>query len=233
MPTNSASTPTPSVSASRTPPNRPSGDRGQRGADDRRARRRACGPGRWRRGREPSRTAEIGGTRVARRAGTMLATSVTIVPVSMETMIVRVASTVPDSGRSTPMRGEQRAHALGDAERRATRPITEATQADDQAFEHDRAHDLAARGAERAQRRELPRALGDGDRERVEDHERAHEQRDAAEAEQEVRDELQALVDVLGVGRGLLVAGLDLGGAGSSGLIVLRQRGRRDAVAWP
>ena len=32
---------------------------------------------------EPSRTAEIGGTRVARRAGTMLATSVTIVPVSM------------------------------------------------------------------------------------------------------------------------------------------------------
>ena len=65
---------------------------------------RACGPGRPTVvAVEPSRTAEIGGTRVARSAGTMLATSVTIVPVSMLTMIVRVASTVPDFGRSTPI----------------------------------------------------------------------------------------------------------------------------------
>ena len=39
---------------------------------------------------------------MARNAGTMLATSVTIVPVSRLTMIVRLASTVPDFGRSTP-----------------------------------------------------------------------------------------------------------------------------------
>ena len=50
----------------------------------------------------PSRTAAIGGTRVARRAGMMLAISVTSVPSSSETMIVRVAMTVPDLGRSVP-----------------------------------------------------------------------------------------------------------------------------------
>ena len=44
----------------------------------------------------------IGGTRVARRAGTMLATSVTSVPTSMLTTIVRVARIVPDFGRSIP-----------------------------------------------------------------------------------------------------------------------------------
>ena len=51
----------------------------------------------------PSRTAAIGGTRVARRAGRMLASSVTIVPTSSDTMIVRVASTVPVLGRSAPI----------------------------------------------------------------------------------------------------------------------------------
>ena len=50
----------------------------------------------------PSRTAAIGGTRVARRAGRMLAISVTTVPSSSETTIVRVAMTVPDFGRSAP-----------------------------------------------------------------------------------------------------------------------------------
>ena len=44
---------------------------------------------------------------------------------------------------------------------------------------------LPPRGAERAQRRELARALGDRDRERVRDHEAADEERDAAEREQE------------------------------------------------
>src|SRR5207237_10184862 len=43
---------------------------------------------------EPSRTAAIGGTRVARRAGRTLAMSVTIVPTSRETTTVRVAKTV-------------------------------------------------------------------------------------------------------------------------------------------
>ena len=194
-----------------TPPNRPGAIRASEtpttampayGLAARAGRRRAA----------PSRTAEIGGTRVARSAGTMLATSVTIVPVSMLTMTVRVASTVPDFGRSTPIAANSALMplAMPSAEQRGR--CTEASRPTIEAFEHDRAHDLTPRGAERAQRRELARALGDGDRERVEDHERAHEQRDAAEAEQEVGDELQALVGVLGVGRGLGVAGLDLGG---------------------
>ncbi len=51
---------------------------------------------------EPSRTAAIGGTRVARRAGRMLATSVTIVPTRTETITVRVAKIVWPCGRSIP-----------------------------------------------------------------------------------------------------------------------------------
>jgi hypothetical protein len=48
----------------------------------------------------PSRTAAIGGTRVARIAGKSPATSVTSVPTSSETTIVRVAKTVSVCGRS-------------------------------------------------------------------------------------------------------------------------------------
>jgi hypothetical protein len=51
---------------------------------------------------EPSRTAAIGGTRVARSAGMMLASSVIPVPTAIETKIVRGANTNPTSGRSPP-----------------------------------------------------------------------------------------------------------------------------------
>ncbi len=50
---------------------------------------------------KPSRTAAIGGTRVARMAGKSPATSVMIVPTSSETTIVRVAKTVSVVGRSS------------------------------------------------------------------------------------------------------------------------------------
>ena len=56
----------------------------------------------------------------------------------------------------------------------------------------DRGEDLPPRGAERAQHPELARALGDRDRERVEDQEGAHEQRHAGEHEQ--RDPQEAEV---------------------------------------
>ena len=52
---------------------------------------------------EPSRTAAIGGTRVARRAGTIVASSVIPVPTRSETTTVRGAKTVSPFGRSTPM----------------------------------------------------------------------------------------------------------------------------------
>src|SRR4051794_16465998 len=51
---------------------------------------------------DPSRTAAIGGTRVARRAGRMLATSVMSVPSASEMMMVLGANTRPASGRSEP-----------------------------------------------------------------------------------------------------------------------------------
>ena len=104
-------------SAIATPPNRPSRDQRQRDADDRRARRTGLRPGPADVvAVEPSRTAEIGGTRVARRAGTMLATSVTIVPVSRLTITVRVCEHRAGLRQVDAHRGEQRAHALGDAD---------------------------------------------------------------------------------------------------------------------
>ena len=50
----------------------------------------------------PSRTAAIGGTRVALRAGRMLAISVIPVPSTIDTITVLPANTVPPFGRSTP-----------------------------------------------------------------------------------------------------------------------------------
>ena len=52
---------------------------------------------------EPSRTAAIGGTRVARRAGTIVASTVIPVPSASETRTVRSANTIPASGSSPPI----------------------------------------------------------------------------------------------------------------------------------
>ena len=69
---------------------------------------------------------------------------------------------------------------------------------------------LAARRAERPQRRELARPLRDRDRERVRDHERADEERDPAEREQEVLQEVEEALGVLRVLLRLRLAGPDL-----------------------
>ena len=76
---------------------------------------------------EPSRTAAIGGTRVARRAGRMLASSVMLVPSSSETTIVRVSITVDASGRSTPSALNSATMPLA-IPRPSTSPISEATR---------------------------------------------------------------------------------------------------------
>ena len=81
----------------------------------------------------------------------------------------------------------------------SAKPITEAMAADDERFQQDRTANLLARRADRAQRRELARPLRDGDRHRVEDDERADEERDAAESEQEVADEARELGHLRGV----------------------------------
>ena len=54
---------------------------------------------------EPSRTAAIGGTRVARRAGTMLASTVIAVPSASEMRTVRSANTILTCGSSPPFEG--------------------------------------------------------------------------------------------------------------------------------
>ena len=59
------------------------------------------------------------------------------------------------------------------------------------------AQHLAARRADGTQRRELARALGDRDRQRVRDHERADEQCDEAEGEQEVLEERELVAGLL------------------------------------
>ena len=62
-------------------------------------------------------------------------------------------------------------------------------EADHERLDEHGPHDLPPRGADRAQGGELARPLGDRDRERVRDHERADEERDAAEREQEALEE--------------------------------------------
>ena len=69
---------------------------------------------------------------------------------------------------------------------------------------------LAPGGAEGPQQRELAHALRHGDRERVEDDERADEHRDAGEREQRRAQEAEVVADVLGVLVGLLLAGADV-----------------------
>ena len=182
---------------------------------------------------EPSRTAAIGGTRVARSAGTTLASSVIPVPSASETRTVRSANTIPASGSSPPTALKQ----LGEPEP-GEEPEHRGQQPDHQALDHDRAHDLLARGPERAQRRELARALGDRDRERVEDHERADEQRDRAEAQQEVADGVDDDVGLLASAAACCSESLTSRLAGTSGWTardeLLRRRavlgGDRDAV---
>ncbi len=74
-------------------------------SDTRQTPTETIGPKRARRegGRtDPSRTAAIGGTPVARKAGRSAASSVTTVPRTIETITVRVAKTRPVCGRSAP-----------------------------------------------------------------------------------------------------------------------------------
>ena len=159
----------------------------------------------------PSRTAAIGGTRVARRAGRMLASSVTPVPTISDIVIVCVAITVPAVGQLDARARRTARPCPWRSPSPVTSPITEATQADHEALETHRAHDLLARGAERPQRRELPRALGDRDRQGVEDHEaRRRAARCAPKPSSTSRIIAIAVVDVLRVVLGLLGAVLDL-----------------------
>ena len=73
----------------------------------------------------PSRTAAIGGTRVARRAGKKLAISVTTIPSASETTIVRVSNRSPLFGSVKPTASNSENSPLASASPRK-RPTTEA-----------------------------------------------------------------------------------------------------------
>ena len=103
----------------------------------------------------------------------------------------------------------------------ASTPITSASSTTE-------SRHLPARRAERAQRRELARPLRDRDRERVDDHESADEQRDQAEREQEVAQERDELVRLLRVLARLGVAGAHLGVRRQDLADLRDQRGWRD-----
>ena len=87
-----------------------------------------------------------------------------------ETTTVRVSKTRPLFGSVKPTASKSEKSPFASASPRKS-PTIEASDADDERLEDDRAQHLAPRRAERAQRRELARPLRDRDRERVRDHE--------------------------------------------------------------
>ena len=150
-------------------------DRGEDGANGTRKRARRDGGS-----VAPSRTAAMGGTLVARTAGRRLATRVTTTPTTIATITVRHWKRRPVLGRVKPARSKSQNRSLA-SPNPSRSPVSEASDADHERLDDDRAEHLPARGTDRPQRRELARALGDRDRERVGDHEGADEERDATE----------------------------------------------------
>ena len=133
------------------------------------------------------------------RAGIIAATTVERMPTSSGPRTH--SSTVSRSlvtGSSKPIEPEHQLDQLDEAEA-AGDPEQRGEEADERRLGQHRAQDLARRGAERAQHRELLRPLHDGDRERVEDQEGADEHGDAGEDEQRGGEEREAFLDVAGV----------------------------------
>ena len=193
------------------PEQRPRAEREAQRDEHQRARRRGTARSASSGSVAPSRTAAIGGTRVARIAGRRLASSVTRMPTSSEMTIVRVSKISPWFGSVKPTASNSLKSPLA-SPRPENRPIDRRERADDERLDHDRDEHLPARGAERPDRRELARPLGDRDRERVRDHEAADEERDPAKTSRKIRKNADELVRVRGVVLGLLRRELDLGG---------------------
>ena len=144
-----------------------------------------------------------------RYAGQSEASRVTMMPMASETTTVRVAKTVPVFGRSIPTAEKSASIPFASSRPRksptsdASTPITSDSSSTEQ--EH-----LLPRRADRAQRRQLARPLGDRDRERVHDHERADEEGDEPEREQELLQEREEGRRVARLVLGLLLAGSHL-----------------------
>ena len=156
---------------------------------------------------EPSRRAATGGTRVARRAGAREASSVTIVPTAIGSDTVRGWMVSAAGGRPNPTASNS-APAASRSGHPTAMPISGRDEPDRERLAQDAPQDLPPHGTDGAQHRELPHALGDRDREGVEDDERAHEHGGTGEC-QEGRGEER--VDAAGDLVGLLLGGLGAG----------------------
>ena len=101
-----------------------------------------------------------------------------------------VVGQVGSEGLEQPVQRRREPDPDGQADGRAEHPKQ-------QPFDDDRAHDLPAGGAERPQQTELPRALGDGDREGVEDDERPDDDRHVGEDQEEGPQEAELFFEFL------------------------------------
>ena len=127
-----------------------------------------------------SRIAATGGIFAARRAGKYAATTVTTTPTAYDQSTGVGVNTSPPEP-SDPAQRLQRQRQTGAGRQADRRP----DDADADRLADHRAGDLLARGADGAQQRQLPGALRDQHRERVEDDEAADEDRDQREDQQE------------------------------------------------
>ena len=144
----------------------------------------------------PSRTAAIGGTRVARIAGKSPARSVMPIPTTSETTTVRVAKTRSAVGKSTPRLLNSAWIPSARSTPRAE-PDERGEQPDDERLEDHGAEHLPPRRADRPQRRELPRPLGDRDREVLKMTNAPTKSAIAGEREQEVAEDRRELAHVV------------------------------------
>ena len=177
----------------------------------------------------PSRTAAIGGTRVARMAGKIPARTRDEGSCDQADDDRACPEDRPCLREIEPEGGEDGVQALGETEAEE-QPDDRGDEADHERLEDHRAEDLPPRRTDRPQRRELADSLGDRDRQRIEDDEGADEECDAAEREEEVPDELREPLDVLGLILCLLVAGLHFRAGGEDGIDLVDELLRRDTL---
>ncbi len=153
--------------------------------------------------------ASSGVTRVARSAGTTDDPMVETMPTINGAMMAAAGITVPDCGSSKPIALKSPVTSSTNP-RPATMPTIEAIRPSSERLDDDGGEDLAGGGAERPQHPELAGALGDGDRERVEDQEGPDEDGDPGEDQQGGGQEAEAVLDVRRLLGGVLGAGLRL-----------------------
>ena len=131
-----------------------------------------------------SRIAANGETRPVRSAGMTADSTVTSVPTTSVSTIVRGSSCSAVDGKSTPSSPRNALSAM-DTPIPATSPKQRTDDADHHRLDQHRPRHLRALRADRAQQRVLALALRRGDREHVVDHEARHTHGDEREHRQE------------------------------------------------